>query len=166
MSGILSFKILADLYSQTLNLLGTGVTYCQGDLGNVESLEYALTDVDKIVFCAGAPRPDETDFQEKFKYFIEENLSPNKNVTDAVGKEDENANDEDWEKLSSVLDVRSQLAEQVDCIGMQNLVAAYQNVRHADYGTFFLGLYVSNCISQKCSQTLKYHFSKFFLFPG
>lgn len=127
--------LVRDLYSQTLNLLGTGVTYCQGDLGNVESLEYALTDVDKIIFCAAAPRPDETDFQEKFKYFMDENLSSVKNITDVVGNEDEDADGEDWEKLTSVLDVRSKLAEQVDCIGMQNLVAAYQNVRHADYGT-------------------------------
>jgi hypothetical protein len=33
------------------------------------------------------------------------------------------------------LQVRAKLAEQVDCVGMQNLVRAYQNVRHADYGT-------------------------------
>eukprot|EP00586_Coscinodiscus_wailesii_P004128 CAMPEP_0172486578 /NCGR_PEP_ID=MMETSP1066-20121228/15200_1 /TAXON_ID=671091 /ORGANISM="Coscinodiscus wailesii, Strain CCMP2513" /LENGTH=271 /DNA_ID=CAMNT_0013252615 /DNA_START=197 /DNA_END=1009 /DNA_ORIENTATION=+ len=46
--------LVGDLYSRTLNLLGTGVTYCQGDLDDVESLEYAVTDVDKIVFCAGA----------------------------------------------------------------------------------------------------------------
>ena len=66
--------LVRDLYSKTLNLLGTGVTYCQGDLGNIESLEYALTDVDKIVFCAGAPRPDEKDFQDKFQAFVKENL--------------------------------------------------------------------------------------------
>jgi hypothetical protein len=97
-------------------------------------LEYALTDVDKIVFCAGAPRPDETDFQEKFKHFIQENLSSRKE-TDGVGTEGANADDMEWEELTSVLDVRSELAEQVDCIGMQNLVTGYQNVRYADYGT-------------------------------
>ncbi len=126
--------LVRDLYSQTLNLLGTGVTYCQGDLGNMESLEYALTDVDKIVFCAGAPRPDEADFQEKFQYFLKENL--NSKVEDIVDKKVEvSQNDMEWEQLSSILEVRAQLAEQVDCIGMQNLVRAYQNVRHADYGT-------------------------------
>jgi hypothetical protein len=97
-------------------------------------LEYALTDVDKIVFCAGAPRPDETDFQEKFKHFIQENLSSRKE-TDGVRTEGAKADDMEWEELSYVLDVRSELAEQVDCIGMQNLVTAYQNVRYADYGT-------------------------------
>ena len=35
------------------------------DLGNMESLEYALTEVDKIVFCAGISRPDERDFIKK-----------------------------------------------------------------------------------------------------
>eukprot|EP00980_Cylindrotheca_fusiformis_P018534 scaffold6130_cov131-Cylindrotheca_fusiformis.AAC.8 len=126
--------LVRDLYSQTLNLLGTGVTYCQGDLDNIESLEYALTDVDKIVFCAAAPRPDEADFQKKFKTFMKENLS-NRAKIDKIGTEDGNADDSQWEQLNSVLEVRSELAEQVDCIGMQNLVTAYQNVRHADYGT-------------------------------
>lgn len=125
--------LVRDLYSQTLNLLGTGVTYCQGDLGNVESLEYALTDVDKIVFCAGAPRPDEADFQEKFQYFLNENLESR---AQAVTEEDsETESNFEWEQLSSVLEVRAQLAEQIDFVGMQNLVRAYQNVRHADYGT-------------------------------
>ena len=122
--------LVRDLYSKTLNLLGTGVTYCQGDLGNVESLEYALTDVDKIVFCAAAPRPDETDFQDKFQTFVQENLDNATNVPSTKTK-----SDLEWEQLEGVLQVRAKLAEQVDCIGMQNLVRAYQNVRHADYGT-------------------------------
>jgi hypothetical protein len=127
--------LVRDLYSHTLNLLGTGVTYCQGDLGNMESLEYALTDVDKIVFCAGTPRPDERDFQEKFQYFVKENLE--KEVAKVVGDDSEEkvVDDMEWEQLDSILEVRAQLAEQVDYIGMQNLVKAYQNVRYADYGT-------------------------------
>ena len=128
--------LVRDLYSNTLNLLGTGVTYCQGDLGNVESLEYALTDVDKIVFCAGTPRPDEPDFQEKFQHFVKENLE--KHVEQAVGDDDKKervVDDMEWEQLDSILEVRAQLAEQVDHVGMQNLVRAYQNVRYADYGT-------------------------------
>ena len=120
--------LVRDLYSKTLNLLGTGVTYCQGDLGNIESLEYALTDVDKIVFCAGAPRPDEMDFQDKFQLFCQENM-------DNCAVPDKTKSDLEWGELEGVLQVRAKLAEQVDCIGMQNLVRAYQNVRHADYGT-------------------------------
>lgn len=128
--------LVRDLYSQTLNLLGTGVTYCQGDLGNVESLEYALTDVDKIVFCASAPRPDERDFQEKFEYFLKENLdSKVEDIIEDDANHESPQNDMEWEQLSSILEVRAQLAEQVDSLGMQNLVRAYQNVRHADYGT-------------------------------
>lgn len=125
--------LVRDLYSKTLNLLGTGVTYCQGDLGNVESLEYALTDVDKIVFCAGAPRPDEVDFQTKFASYCQENLSNATHPMDDMPAKTKS--DLEWEQLEGVLQVRAKLAEQVDCIGMQNLVRAYQNVRHADYGT-------------------------------
>jgi len=124
--------LVRDLYSKTLNLLGTGVTYCQGDLGNIESLEYALTDVDKIVFCAAAPRPDESDFQDKFQAFCKENLDNATQVGDMPAK---TKSDLEWEQLEGVLQVRAKLAEQVDLIGMQNLVRAYQNVRHADYGT-------------------------------
>ena len=108
--------LVRDLYSRTLNMLGTGVTYCQGDLNNMESLEYAATDVDKIVFCAAAPKPDEDDFAEKFQDFTDQTLGA-------------------LEQMDSVAQVRAQLAEQVDCVGMQNVVRAYQNVRHADYGT-------------------------------
>jgi hypothetical protein len=112
-------------------MLGTGITYCQGDLGNMESLEYAVTDVDKIVFCAGAPRPDENDFQDRFVTFATEN-----NLKAAViPSETKVASDLEWERLESVMELRSKLAEQVDCIGMQNLVRAYQNVRFADYGS-------------------------------
>ena len=124
--------LVRDLYSKTLNLLGTGVTYCQGDLANVESLEYAVTDVDKIVFCAGAPRPDENDFQDRFSTFVKENLDSS---SPSIPLEEKVASDLEWEKLESVLELRSKLAEQVDCIGMQNLVRAYQNVRFADYGS-------------------------------
>ena len=125
--------LVRDLYSQTLNLLGTGVSYCQGDLNDIESLEYSLTDVDKIVYVAGAPKSDETDFQRKFQLYLEENnlqLDQNhdNNNTDKLSNLE-------WEQMTSVLEVRSELAEQVDCIGMKNLVTAYQNVRHTDYGT-------------------------------
>jgi uncharacterized protein YbjT (DUF2867 family) len=134
--------LVRDLYSQTLNLLGTGVSYCQGDLNNIESLEYALTDVDKIVYVAGAPRPDEDDFQTKFQRYLQENdlkLKDNEGEdeghTEATLKPHTTSANLEWEQLSSVLEVRSELAEQVDFVGMQNLVSAYQNVRHADYGT-------------------------------
>jgi len=132
--------LVRDLYSKTLNLLGPGVTYCQGDLSNIESLEYSVTDVDKIVYCAAPPRPDEEDFRERFKEYTKENMPDSKDDV-AVTAPDEASNDEkvssnaEWERLASVLELRSKLAEQVDCVGMENLVRAYQNVRFADYGT-------------------------------
>jgi uncharacterized protein YbjT (DUF2867 family) len=136
-SGRFRVRVLVrDLYSQTLNLLGTGVSYCQGDLNDIESLEYALTDVDKIVYVAGAPKPDESDFQQKFQLYLEEHdmeLSASKDGANEAANTAKS--DLEWEQLASVLEVRSELAEQVDCVGMKNLVSAYQNVRHTDYGT-------------------------------
>jgi len=123
--------LVRDLYSSTLNLLGAEVTYCRGDLNNLESLEYAVTDVDKIVFCAGAPRRDEDDFQTKFQDFVNENLHAKDGIDDEEEEEEENQ----FQKFSDLVEVRANLAEQVDRVGMQNLVRAYQNVRHADYGT-------------------------------
>jgi hypothetical protein len=125
--------LVADLYTRTLNQLGTGVTYCQGDLNNVDSLEYALTDVDKIIFCASPPKPDEEDFRNKFREYVQETLRENSEAVTV--QSDESSSDEAWERLDSILQVRAQLAEQVDCIGMKNAVTAYQHVRHADYGT-------------------------------
>eukprot|EP00581_Thalassiosira_minuscula_P012564 CAMPEP_0183730440 /NCGR_PEP_ID=MMETSP0737-20130205/32827_1 /TAXON_ID=385413 /ORGANISM="Thalassiosira miniscula, Strain CCMP1093" /LENGTH=688 /DNA_ID=CAMNT_0025962941 /DNA_START=312 /DNA_END=2378 /DNA_ORIENTATION=- len=94
--------LVRDLYSSTLNKLGTGVTYCQGSLNDMESLEYAVTDVDKIVFCAGGKRLQEGNEQNA---------------------------------LESVLDQRSKEAAEIDGVGLRNLLHAYLNVRHADYGT-------------------------------
>jgi hypothetical protein len=130
--------LVNDLYTNTLNMLGTGVTYCQGDLSNIDSLEYAVTDVDKIIFCSNPPRPDEAQFQEKFKEFMKENLSLDDTKGDHSSPKLEiaaNVKNVDWEQLDSVLQVRAQLAEQVDLIGLKNLLQAFQNVRHADYGT-------------------------------
>ncbi|KAG7346910.1 NADPH-binding protein [Nitzschia inconspicua] len=128
--------LVRDLYSQTLNLLGTGVSYCQGDLNNVESLEYALTDVDKIVYVAGAPRPDEKDFQTKFQRYLQEHdVKLDSGDDDTTQRNSTTAENLEWEQLASVLEVRAELAEQVDLVGMQNVVSAYQNIRHADYGT-------------------------------
>ena len=93
--------LVRNLYSSTLNKLGTGVVYCQGNLSDMESLEYALTDVDKIVFCAG-------------------------------GNSDKKGED----------------AQAIDGVGLRNLLHAYQNVRHADYG-----------LSQTAKRTL-FKFSK------
>jgi len=93
--------LVRDLYSSTLNKLGTGVVYCQGSLSDMESLEYALTDVDKIVFCAG-------------------------------GNSDKKGED----------------SQAIDGVGLRNLLHAYQNVRHADYG-----------LSQTAKRTL-FKFSK------
>jgi NAD(P)H-binding len=135
--------LVSDLYSRTLDMLGTGVVYCQGDLSNLDSLEYALTDVDKIVVCEGAPRSDDDDdeggddktFREKFLGFAQDNLE-GKALGKIVSSEKAKASDAAaWERLESVLEVRAKLAEHVDYVGMQNLVRAYQNVRYADYGT-------------------------------
>lgn len=127
--------LVRDLYSQTLNLLGTGVSYCQGDLSNVESLEYALTDVDKVVYVAGAPRPDEKDFQIKFQRYLQEHdLKLIKEGGDTA-EPHTTAENLEWEQLTGVLEVRAELAEQIDLVGMQNVISAYQNIRHADYGT-------------------------------
>ena len=132
LSGRFRVRVLVrDLYSQTLNMLGTGVTYCQGDLNNIESLEYALTDVDKIVFCAGPPRRDESEFDSKFRLFVKENLD--KEHDDCLNGS--NHEDLDFQTISDTMQLRSILAEQIDAVGMQNVVQAYQNVRHADYGT-------------------------------
>ena len=110
--------LVSDLYSRTLNMLGTGVVYCQGDLDNLDSLEYALTDVDKIVVCAEAPNNIEA-----------------KEFGKIADSQEINESDTAWERLEAVLDERAKMAEQVDYVGMQNLVRAYQNVRFADYGT-------------------------------
>jgi len=134
LSGKFRVRVLVrNLYSETLNLLGTGVTYCQGDLRNIESLEYAVTDVDKIVFCAGPPRKDEDDFGNKFRDFAKETLVGDDD-DDYYGNDDEDI-DLDFQTLSDTMEIRAKLAQQVDDLGMQNVVRAYQNVRYADYGT-------------------------------
>lgn len=135
--------LVPDLYSKTLNMLGTGVVYYQGDLNNMDSLETALTDVDKIVHINSAPRPDEDAFQSKFLGFAEDNLRGSTELgkiksslsfADSTNK-DATAADLEWERLEAVLKVRASLAREIDFLGMQNLVRAYQNVRFADYGT-------------------------------
>jgi hypothetical protein len=133
LSGSVRVRVLVrDLYSKTLNLLGTGVTYCQGDLSNMESLEYALTDVDKIVFCANAGRsrlrPDEDNTDDNDDNYHEVQLD---------NDNDKNNNDDTSdlkEHQTSISKSRTKVAEQINFIGMQNLIRAYQNVRFADYG--------------------------------
>jgi len=102
--------LVRDLYSSTLNILGAGVTYCQGDLNDMESLEYAVTDVDKIVFCAGGRRLQKG----------------------GIGEGNE---EKEWDALETMLDQRSKEAQTIDGVGLRNLLHAYQNVRHSDYGT-------------------------------
>lgn len=99
----------------------------------MDSLEYALTDVDKIVVCAAAPRPDEEGFKDKFRAFLKDNIFWDGN--EAVLREIESSQqqnkrepkmnddtDMEWERLESVMEVRAKLAEQIDLIGVQNLV--------------------------------------------
>ena len=143
--------LVHNLYSKTLNMLGTGVTYCQGELYDMESLEYALTDVDKIVFCESPPQKDELDYQMKFDQFIKDTLLQEEEKSEGgKGKkqskevEEQNTNvspsivdpkESEIQQLSELMEMKAKIAEQVDCIGMQNVLRAYQNVRHADYGT-------------------------------
>jgi uncharacterized protein YbjT (DUF2867 family) len=101
--------LVRDLYTATLNKLGTSVTYCQGDLLKPDTLEYATTDVDKIVFCAGPPAHS---FHQ-----------PNAEMDQ----------DDDTNAANAAIAVNHFAA--IDEIGMKNLVRAYQHVRHADYGT-------------------------------
>jgi uncharacterized protein YbjT (DUF2867 family) len=103
--------LVRDLYTATLNKLGTSVTYCQGDLLKPDTLEYATTDVDKIVFCAGAPA----------------------HLFHHQKKNAEMDQDDDTAAVAAAAAVHHFAA--IDEIGMKNLVHAYQNVRHADYGT-------------------------------
>jgi len=115
--------LVRDLYSSTLNKLGTGVTYCQGTLGDMESLEYAVTDVDKIVFCAGCNSSRRLREEEE-------------EVKGQGGSGINNSNNgEEWDALESALDRRAKEASGVDGEGLRNLLHAYLNVRHADYGT-------------------------------
>lgn len=46
--------LVRNLYSSTLNLLGTGVQYMKGDLSDLNSLRTACDGVDKVVFVAQA----------------------------------------------------------------------------------------------------------------
>ena len=88
--------LVPNLFMDSLEKFGTSVMYSQGDLQNSESLELAVTDVDKIIFCP--------------------------TTMPAVNGDTSNPQRAAW-------------AEQIDYHGMKNLVQAYQNVRHADYGT-------------------------------
>jgi uncharacterized protein YbjT (DUF2867 family) len=103
--------LVRDLYTATLNKLGTSVTYCQGDLLKPDTLEYATTDVDKIVFCAGAPA----------------------HLFHHQKKNAQMDQDDDTAAAAAAAAIHHFAA--IDEIGMKNLVHAYQNVRHADYGT-------------------------------
>jgi len=135
--------LVSNLYSKTLNVLGTGVTYCQGHLGDLESLEYAVTDVDKIVMCAGAVGGGKEDFGEfggsvdsgKKKLSSRSRSWEEKKKDEKEGEYEEEEVDDEWLRMTNEVEMRARLAKQVDDVGMSNLVRAYQNVRHADYGT-------------------------------
>ena len=125
-------------------MLGTGVTYCQGELYDMESLEYALTDVDKIVFCESPPQKDELNYQLKFDKFVQDTLTEStkngENDNDDDNDEDSGLEEMDQkelelQRLTELMEMKAEIAKQVDCTGMQNVLRAYQNVRHADYGT-------------------------------
>ena len=87
--------LVPDLYTRTLSQYGTGVTYSPaGRLhSDLESLELAVTDVDKIV------------------YYTTTTTTQNGTTTTTTSRAKDS-----WQ-------------------GLQNLIQAYQTVRHADYGT-------------------------------
>merc|ERR1719440_1460601 len=51
--------LVRSLSSETLNLLGSGVSYSYGDMLDYRSLLDAMEDVDKVVFAADTGRGDE-----------------------------------------------------------------------------------------------------------
>lgn len=59
--GIRVRVLVPNLYSSTLDLFGTKVVYCVGDILDIESLEYAVTDVDKIMFCLSSSEEEDED---------------------------------------------------------------------------------------------------------
>ncbi|CAN0144422.1 unnamed protein product [Ascophyllum nodosum] len=56
--------LVRNLYSSTLDLLGTGATFAQGDLTNYRSIVDAVSGVDKVIFCAQARDPLQAEMVE------------------------------------------------------------------------------------------------------
>ncbi|CAM9128472.1 unnamed protein product [Discosporangium mesarthrocarpum] len=56
--------LVRDLFSSTLDLLGTGVKYAKGDLTNQKSIVDSVSGCDKVVFCAQARDPSEAEMVE------------------------------------------------------------------------------------------------------
>lgn len=57
--------LVRDLFSKTLDILGTGVTYVKGDLDDYDSLLEATADVDKVICAVGVRDPVDA---EKVEY--------------------------------------------------------------------------------------------------
>jgi uncharacterized protein YbjT (DUF2867 family) len=57
--------LVRNLYSSTLELLGSGVQYAQGDLTNPNSITDAISGVDKVIFCARSRegQPEKVEFE-------------------------------------------------------------------------------------------------------
>lgn len=62
--------LVRDLYSSTLDLLGTGVSYVKGDLHDYDSLLEATSDVDKVI-CAIGIGPRDADYDETKAEYVE-----------------------------------------------------------------------------------------------
>lgn len=56
--------LVRDLYSSTLDLLGTGVSFIKGDINDYDSLLEATSDVDKIICAIGARNPQQAELIE------------------------------------------------------------------------------------------------------
>jgi len=108
LKGIRVRVLVPNLYSSTLDLFGTKVVYCPGDLLNMESLEYAVTDVDKIMFCI------DTDDNVLMKA-----IAPKVPASSSISYNDSK---------------RASFLNESYVTGLNNLLHAYQNVRFADYG--------------------------------
>jgi hypothetical protein len=103
--GIRVRALVPNLYSSTLDLFGTKVVYCVGDILDIESLEYAVTDVDKIIFCLSSSEEDSDN--------------------DPLNNKG---------KVGGATLTKHYSLQDVYVTGMNNLLHAYQNVRFADYG--------------------------------
>jgi hypothetical protein len=83
-----------------------------------------------LVFCESPPQKDEMDYQMKLDQFVKDTLQEPSATND-----EQNIGEMDLQKFSELMEMKAEIAKQVDYTGMQNVLSAYQNVRHADYGT-------------------------------
>jgi len=59
-----SSVLVRNLYSSTLNAVGTGCTFAKGDVRELSSLYDAMENVDKVIWAVGASNSQETESVE------------------------------------------------------------------------------------------------------